>query len=190
MRYKPVVARPYLCVCALLEMIIHSVWDRGPGQVEIAEYLGVQVPPRYQDEAITNIHQTDDPRKWGVVVRDDAINRLFLDYSIPMKEEFFSINLFEDWAFEDKLRNLVDAGAHIICGHAAGALYSAPLDAASLRYGHAIAVLDLVASKRLDQDVLVYDPGPAEPGELRIPAWRLFAAIKARSDGIWAITNT
>lgn len=190
MRYKAVVARTYLCVCALLEMIIHSALDRGPDQIEIAQYLGVFLPFQHQDKAVSNFHLTDDPNKWGVVVRDDAINRFFLEYSIPLKENFFSINLFEDWSFEDKIKSLLDTGAHVICGLAADALDNVQSDAALLQCGHVVAIIDLTPSEGLDRDVVLYDPGPLTPGLRRMPAWRLFAAIKARSDGIWAITHT
>lgn len=187
MRYKPTLAHPYLCVCALLEMIIRSLCDNGPTQFEIADYFGINAPKGLHYDGVTNIHYTNDPNTWGLVVRDQEINEFFFDYGISLTETFLSINLFEDWSFEDKLEELLQSRAHIICGYAdrdgMTSTTSAPV-------GHAVLILQVEPSGGMERDIVVYDPGPESPGQRRIRGHRLFADIKAGKDGIWVIRES
>ena len=187
MRYEPVIAHRYLCVCALLEMVIRSVNARGPNQIEIAEFLGVHFPRGHSQEGISNVHHTDDPSRWGVVVQNHEINNLFHSYSIPLTEEYIPINNFEDWSFEDKIKDVLRSGAHVLCGYSARSLDSSTRHDDPVPWGHAVAVLDAEPCSGAEHDITVYDPGPQGSGERRIRGWRLFAAIKARMDGLWII---
>lgn len=187
MKYEPTLAHPYLCVCALLEMIIRSSCNNGLRQVEIANYFGINAPRGFLCHGVDNINYTDDPSKWGVIVRDNDINRLFYDYDIPLVESFISINLFEDWSFEDKLDELLRSNAHLICGYA---VHSDTASKTSQAIGHAVLILQVEQTGGLERDIMVYDPGPAPSGQRRIRGHRLFADVKARRDGIWVIRES
>lgn len=182
--YEHIVARPFFCVAALMEMILKAELINGLGQDDIAEYFGVNIPPDFEGAPISNVIRTPDSTKWGIVTGKDGINEFFKEFNLPFTEEYSSIRLFQDWMFEDELELALKKDVHVICGYEYGSLFPESETAASM--GHASIILS-ISDPNGESRVSLYNPGPLSPGVKEVRCYDLFSAIHARNDGVWKI---
>jgi hypothetical protein len=176
--YLPVVAEPYLCVCALLEMIIKRKSNKLVTQHEIAEYIGVNVPHDYSGD-IKNVRYVKDENLYGIVLNDDGLKPIFDRFALNLTEDFSSINKFQDWEFFENIEKNLSLSNDIIVGFSYGILFS---DTTKQQIGHACLI-----EKVENEEVVIYDPGPENYGFKIINGLNLYSAIKKKKDGLWVI---
>jgi hypothetical protein len=176
-RYELVTAEPFACVGAVIEMILASEGVRGVGQNQICERLGLHVPATYAGP-IRNVVRTFDRKKWGVVITEGMLNRLFEELDVPIREAYAPVSRFQDWEFVDKARDALQSGSHVICGYDPGVLARDQRP----ETGH-VALMTFVENETIG----LLDPGPEGAGFRAVEAFDLYRAIHARKDGLWEI---
>ncbi|MGB3478560.1 MAG: hypothetical protein WBB67_05315 [bacterium] len=182
-KYKIIKAKPFLCLAALLEIMIKSSIKKSQiSQKEIGRFFGIWVPEGYKGN-VKKTHITNTPNEWGIIVKNDIINKFFKTFKIPMREEFISIYNLQDWEFEDKIRELLIRGNHIICGYNYGSLYGDK----QKRSGH-VSLISKISKDGKYVEIL--DPGPDNHGYKKVRTYDLYIAIHKKKDGIWSICLT
>lgn len=181
-QYELVVAHKFLCVPAVLSMIVATTDILNLNQDKIAEYFGVNVPVGSDDGLINNVKQINDENSWGVVISNNEVNGFFEHFGIPLEEHFIHVNTIAEYYFEDLIKNLLEDKKHIICGYD---YYSLNLqNANSMRIGH-VSIIKAIKNG----NIVIIDPGPKDPGEKIIKPEDLFFAIKRKSNGLWIISE-
>ncbi|MBC2696571.1 MAG: hypothetical protein HF982_15105 [Desulfobacteraceae bacterium] len=173
---------PYCCVACLLQIIINTEFSISYGQIHIADSFGVHVPEDYKG-SINNTHITNDPNLFGIILTSNAINIFFSGNNIALKERYYSISLFEDWMFENKIQQELNNSSHIIVGYDYGALNDKP---EFNTIGHVSLIVNFDTASHI---VTIFDPGPDKPGIKKVKTYDLFRAIKKKKDGLWCISR-
>ena len=176
--YFPVIADRYLCVCALVEMIIKKRLNKSVTQHEIAEFIGINVPVNYEG-SIKNVNYVNDENLYGMVLNYEGLNPLFKKLDLEIREEYHTIFKFQDWEFYDFIKENLNNNREIILGFSYGALFS---DNSNLLAGHACLVENVE-----NGNVSIYDPGPEGYGFKIVESSNLYSAIKVKKDGLWII---
>lgn len=165
-----IVARPNYCVPAVLEMVLNHHNISSFSQNDIAQQLNI-VPA---DDSV-------DPELWGAHISDDTLNNFFAQNGIPLRERYISIhNFMDEYFMGEKIATLLVNGASIICGYNYTWLFGKKED----RFGHVSIIVSI--SDNFER-VELLDPGPKNAGYKTVGSYDLFAAIKARNDGLWCI---
>ncbi len=178
-KYKFVKARPYLCVAAVLEMVIKAYIPMCDiSQNEIANFFGVGVekgalPP------VSNFYIVNEDEDIGIHIHEDSINSLFRTFNLSLEEDYIHISKLADYEFEDVLNELISKGNTLICGYSYGRLYN-------IKEKYDIGHVSIVTSV-LQRKVQLLDPGPLDAGVKEVDIEDLYYAIRYRHDGIWKI---
>ena len=176
--YPFILARPYMCVGAVVEAILRRRGITAISQMEVAEFLGICLPPGAQT-SISNVRFSDDPEQWGMSLSSDGLNRIFDSFGVPLEERFTSASTFEDWEFVDRVTEGLVAGFDLACGYEYCALHGTGV----ARSGH----VSIIAGMQDEDTFVLQDPGPQEPGLKHVSATTLYGAIRKREDGLWAV---
>lgn len=167
-----VIAQPNYCVPAVLEMVIKHFGYMKYSQNEIASKLNI-LPA---DDKI-------DHRLWGAQIKNDTLNNFFSQSGIQLHERFISINQFMDEYFMgEEIAKLLSCGVSIICGYNYTWLFGNREDS----FGHVSIIVDVSENR---EAIELLDPGPKNAGYKSVSSSRLFAAIRARKDGLWCISE-
>ena len=180
-RYQIIPADNFLCVAAVLHMIINSSVQKDINQNDIAEYFGVWAPNDYC-LSVDNVYRTDDPNLWGIIINDNKINEFFKSYHISLRERYIPINTIPEFSFEDEIKTLLLKGYHIICGYNYNYLHSM---GDNKMCGHVSIITEVLD----DQYITLIDPGPKEPGVKTVKSYDLYCAIRNREGGIWEVSS-
>ncbi|MDD2716298.1 MAG: hypothetical protein PHW04_10455 [Candidatus Wallbacteria bacterium] len=170
-------AEDYFCVCAVLKTIIQIHSNRSISQQEIANFFNIIYPSDYpyiSDKSITS----KDPNDWGIKIHKDGINNLLKAGNIPLKENYYPINQFQDWQFDDKIREILGNGYHLVCGFCSPFLYFHE----DKKVGHVAIIYGIE-----NENVILLDPGPEKFGRQVVQSIDLYQAIHFKKDGIWEI---
>lgn len=164
-------AENYLCFAALLEMILKNQIskDIDINQYTIANNLGVTVPRGYK-KIVNNQTFSDNEYEYGIKINEEKLKDLLLPYQISEIKNI-SINLLDDISFFDTVKQYLDEKYWIICGFSYGMLYG---DASLNDCGHVNLILDIVG----DSKILLYDPGPKNPGNKLVDEDKLYVAMR------------
>lgn len=177
-RYKLIIAKPYLCMAAVLQTIILYLTGRPIEQEDIANYLGVYLPCNFKSTLVKTAH-TRKNDKWGIVLRDRSLLKLFKHYSLPLDEEFLPISTFSDWSFDDVIHTVLqEKHASIMCGYDNSLLSNG----ISGNIGHVSLITGIRKSK-----IEIIDPGPFNAGTKLVDSYALFKAIHSKHDGLTII---
>jgi hypothetical protein len=144
----------------------------------IDNYFTVYIPEDTQGKL--KCVKTSNPQEYGIKVGNDTLNKFFSHFNIPLHEKYLSIFHYEDWSFEQEVRELLNSDNHIICGFSYGALYN---EQKNIDIGHVSIIADMD-----DNQIKLLDPGPINPGLKYVKADDLYSAIKMRRDGLWLIS--
>ena len=176
-KYPLIVAQPFLCVAAILEIILKKEGYNQYNQQMIAESLGVNIPIDHKS-SIKNINYTMDSNKWGIVLKNNTLTNWFMKNNINLVEDFISIFTISEFKFLDIINQLLITPYHLVCGFDYGYLYN--------KQGNKIGHVSLIIGTECEQ-VILLDPGPDQPGEKMVNGYDLFSAIKRKEDGIWIV---
>lgn len=173
-QYEIIRSAPYCCVCAVLESIIKR-HGYDISQFDIANYIGLVCSP--SDMAIIpheihNIQISDNPKDWGVHLRNNTINNLFKHYNIPLKETFFLENQFDEFNLDSFFESVSD-NYDIMMFISHGALYNIK---DNLDIGHCIIYIC-----KQDDNIQYLDPGPANLGVNTRDLYDIYLSIKKRA---------
>lgn len=174
--YELIEAKPFLCVGASIEMILRSEGICIYDQVDISERLGVNIPPE-DESSLLNVTRTIDKNRWGTVIENGVLNRLFEEISVPLYENYIHISTIHEAEFAVTLAKQITTGHHIICGFDYGVLFR---DKQST-VGH-VAIITAVSN---EGNVELLDPGPDDSGIKTVNADLLYDAIRSKKDGLW-----
>lgn len=191
-RHIGVVAKPYLCFAACLQVAIKATLGTDLDQVAIANYLGVVLPEgddvsELLDAGVTNLtFNQGSPSLWGINPVLTEINAALKSERTPLFCEFERISLFQDWEFEERVFALTASHQFPIVGFDYGYLLGTlrPGD-----QGHC-AVCYGVQGPHGRCSVELYDPGPREAGIRIVDSQELYyAARKKQHGGIWRLSR-
>lgn len=175
-RYKAIKAAPYMCLAAVLAMIIEAVSGDCLRPEELAEELGICIPEA-ADAPVHNTVVTADGMRWGMVVDDGILGKLFQRIGVGLREEYVPISRLQDWEFEQLIEDRLRQGAHVACGYS----YHVLAGRGQPDVGHASIVVALLP----EHHVTLIDPGPDGFGMREVDSGLLYAAVRARGAGLW-----
>ena len=179
--YRPIRAKPYLCLPAVLATVIEAESRQRVSQEEVAERLGGNTPPN-ANPPVSNASTTENRKRWGTVLESGTVDKLFVDLGIALREEYVGIAALQDWQFEELLEERLRAGAHVACGYSHHALTGK----GHPDVGHASIILSLLPGRC----VVLLNPGPEDFGMREADPMALYAAIRFRHAGVWIFHPT
>ena len=176
--YTLVVAKPFLCVGAVLQMILAEIGYNKYDQEDLIDFFDLWLPENHY-KYHSNANLSDESRDWGVHLKYDTINNLFNHLKIPLTEKYYPVDTVEDWNMADLIADNMVRGHHLICGYVYGSLFNKPDNKA----GHVSLINGIFEDKKIN----VIDPGPDDPGEKEVDFIKLYKAMKEKKDGLWVI---
>lgn len=177
---KNVIAENYLCFPALLEMIICDAFDMNISQFEIGEHFGVVVPCGYK-RIINNQLESSSSFDFGTHIDLEKIQEFFKKNRIKFKTNYYKINGVNDIFFADFIRKHLKHREYLICSYSYGIL-NGKENANEL--GH----VSLITDVNVNDEILIYDPGPDGYGEKLVNDFHLYDAIRYRNGGIYTFS--
>jgi len=180
-KYEIIVSDRYCCVGAALEAVLKSHGYCAIDQYDIVNEFGLVVPIDAQvSKKIKNKHHSKHPIEWGVKLKKDSINDLFVKYKVGLYEEYLSIFTINDYQVVGLLRDKI-IKSDIIFGFDYGQLHKCE---ESKGVGHVGIILEV------ENNIVYYlDPGPEGSGIRNANVDDLYTAIKSKSDGFWLISE-
>lgn len=176
-----IIAKPYLCVAAVLELIIRESYpNKKITQLDIANYFGVGIKNR-RALPIQNVYQVENDEDVGIHLEKDSINRFFRDYNLHLQEHFVSIYSIAEYDFEETIKLNLKKDAFLVCGYSYGRLYNIET---KYELGH-VSIIKNVTQGTIE----MLDPGPLNSGYKKVKAEDLYSAIRIRGDGLWIIKS-
>jgi hypothetical protein len=163
-------------------MILESIKTIHISPEEIAEYFGLYLPHNEKTE-IKKVFYTTNPFEFGTRIKDNELNQFFVDFNLPLIEEYKSISLFQDWEFYDKVLQELENGCHLICGFSYGILFG---QSKMIDIGHASIITKVIDRNHFE----ILDPGPKEAGFKVVDYYKLYSAIRTKKDGVWIIKES
>lgn len=177
--YKLVIAKPFQCIPACLEMIVQTM-NIEINQSQIAEYFGLMVDENYHG-SIANVKYTSDSNQLGIILQNDSVNKFFRDFMLPFKEEYLPIEKLSDWELMDTIMKELLLGSNLMCGYSYGILnIQEELD----EIGHVSIIIGIDKEK-----IALLDPGPSDSGIKTYQFISLYKAIHKKKDGLWVIRS-
>lgn len=164
-----VIAQPFYCVPACLEMVLRHFGYTNLNQVTIARQLKI------------NRDYGSDEQTWGARITSNTLNDFFSENNINLVEKFISIHRFlDEYDMTDEIVKYLELGS-IICGYNYSSLFG--LDDRNYQHVSIVSSFDCINDK-----VRIVDPGPKNSGIKWVDAEKLFYAIKRANDGLWCIS--
>ena len=164
-----VVADNYLCVLALLEMIIK---EKGIpiSQYDLAEITGVVVPDGYS-LSIKNIRYSANQNDYGVCISPQILYQLFSQLGLILDVSYIDALRINELELDIILKQFISQGKYVMLAFSYGVLYN------KMSYrtlGH-VALLEQVINDDLIQ---IYDPGPDSPGIKNVRLSTMYDAMR------------
>lgn len=183
--YELIISEDFLCVATVLEIILKAEGFSSISRFQIASWFGLCLPDGFElkyDFLEKGIFYSKDANQWGIRIKNDSLNEFFSANNLPFQEKYFPINQIADFSFLDDLRNVFANSRHTIVGFDYGKLFR---EERNLKIGHVGIVTQVVD----EENCLLLDPGPRNPGLKKVSLEDLFDAIRSKKDGIWSINR-
>lgn len=177
---KNVIAENYLCFPALLEMIINDAFDMNISQFEIAEHFGIVVPCGYK-KIINNQSESPTPLDFGTHIDVEKIQGFFEKNKIELKIDYYEINRVGDICFANFIREHLKHREYLMCSYSYGMLYGK-------EHANELGHVSLITEVNVNDEVLIYDPGPDDYGKKLVNELHLYDAIQYRHGGIYTFS--
>ncbi len=163
-----VIAKPYCCVPAALEIALryygYDSWPQG----------------RLAKELMTNLDPTALEENRGTDLRGNKLNIFFERNNINLRENYTHINLFlDEFDMLDYLVDTLDENV-ILCGYDYYSLFDTGEGCAR----HVSIIVNINVENR---SIQLLDPGPKDYGQKWVDAAKLFDAIRKAKDGFSCI---
>ena len=168
-----IVAENYLCLFALVEMILKDIGKSDFDQYELAEYFGITVPLDYVSDRINHVVHSCVEREWGTNISEKQLNEFFDINNIPLKAKFLTANPYNAY---DEVES-VSEKQYIIYLYSYGSLNHEPVN---YDVGHASLLIGFLNNDK----VRIYDPGPRNAGIKEVSVNSLYDAIYDNRGGI------
>ena len=166
-----VIADNYLCLFALLEMILKQN-NVNISQYELAEKAGITVPDGYKTE-IKNVKYSSIQNDYGVAISTSLLQEIFDDVSVDIHVSYLDGLHTDEVGLTSVLRKRLAEGQYVILTFSYGVLYNKEQYA---DLGHASLL-----KKVLDEDwIQIYDPGPDSPGIKDVRISDMYEAMRKK----------
>lgn len=172
--YELIVAKPYLCFPAVLEMIISQHSQTVAPQDKLVESFKVVTPTNYEGRAV-------DEFRLGVNFTIKELNSAFERFDVPLTASFTPIVELNDYDLDKLVRKALLNGNHVIVGYSYDALFNCGVNE---EIGHVSIITEID-----DREVTILDPGPQDAGLKKVSFYDLYCAIHKRNAGVWLIRN-
>lgn len=170
---EKVFAINYLCVYAMIEMVLKDIGKKDLDQIHLANQFGVTLPAGEYIEGVSNVEYCTDERECGAHIDIDRLNSFFSEKGIPLNASYIKANPFDCY---DKAERH-DAHMYIIYLYSYGSLNN---DIEKKNVGHASMKIDNIENGI----VSIYDPGPLGAGIKKIRLNKMYDAISDCNGGI------
>ncbi len=165
-KYELVVADDLGCVAAALAMVAQAAGLDGYSKEAFARLL----PPaiKLPEEPVS------DYSAYGVIIEDGSLDRYLIAGQVPLQDDFLGIEFISEMTFVAEIQEALAAYDSLAVGFDASFIYPE-----TPNLGHFAVVAEASGSS-----VLLVDPGPRTAGLLSVNADDLYAAIRAKRDGL------
>ena len=170
---QEVVGKNYLCVYAMIEMILKDIGEETWDQIRLANKFGVTLPVDYDIKEVENTIHCANEHECGAHIDAEKLNSFFEMEGIPLRATYLEANPFNcyDVAEED------DSHKYIVYLYSYGSLND---DQSKINVGHASIKVGNIKNGKLS----IFDPGPLNAGVKEVNLSRLYDAINDYSGGI------
>ena len=170
---KSIIAENYLCFFAVLEMILKDIGYKNYNQYNLANYLGVVLPPNIEIKGVNNVSFGNSESDYGYHLNIDKLGSFFKSNNIPLTIEYISANPFGNYPgatyiFKEK---------YVIVFYSYGSLYREPQN-------YDISHASLLMKNEVEGKVEIYDPGPRNSGAKTVLVSSLRDAIYDSEGGV------
>lgn len=173
---KEVIAINYLCLYAMIEMVLKDIDEMNWDQIQLANQFGVVLPEGNSINGIDNVTYCIDERKCGAHINIESLNSFFSMENIPLRATILDSNPFN--CYDEAETN--DRNKYIVYLYSYGSLNNDPK---KRNIGHAsIKISDI-----RNGIVSIYDPGPVGAGIKEVRLSKLYDAIGESNGGILII---
>jgi hypothetical protein len=171
---------PYLCFASCLRTIIEGYSGIETDEFEIGDELGVTVP-KDDESHIYGFTQSNLSEDWGVNVDTEKINSLLRGYHAGINCSYHSANTFEDYAFDDFVRQSLSDNNMVIFGFDYNSLFKM---SSTAKIGHAVVGISSIV-KKTTLGINIYDPGPRFSAQKQVDSFDMYVSCKRKGGGIW-----
>ena len=147
-------------------------------QFSIANELGVTVPKGYK-RLVANQNYSDSEYEYGIKIDDEKLKYMLSSYGVKEVKNL-PINYMDEFSFFETIKKLLNDNYWVICGFSYGMLYDDP---ELYDCGHVNLILNTIG----DSKVVVYDPGPKNPGQKIIEEDNLYVAMRKHAGALTLI---
>lgn len=177
--YNMTKAEDYFCIPSVIQAILRY-YKYEISQIDIAKFFNFYMPnnDNFND---FNITITKNKNDFGIKLTNTSINDFFKKNNFPLNEKYHSIDHFEDWEFNDFIDENLTYNYHIVCGYSYGTLFN---EQRNIEIGHVSII-----TKKDNNRIEILNPGPRNYGYQWVDSYKLYSAIKRKTDGIWLIRN-
>lgn len=170
---KYIIGEDYLCLFAVLEMVLKDIGVQDYSQYDLANYFGVTVPEEYLISGVHNLKYSNMEKDYGTHVTEKDLNAFFNEKGIPLMVEWLSANPFGEYPDAVYIPN----DRYVIFLFSYGSLYQEPQN---YTVGHASLLLENESHGMIK----IYDPGPRNHGEKDVSINNLYDAVYDGRGGI------
>lgn len=173
---KYVVGEDYLCMYAVIEIILKDIGINKYDQYKLANYFGVTLPENYNIKGVENIKIGKSSLEFGSHINNKQLNRFFDEENISLTSNYLSSNPYGEYPNATYIKKQ----RYIIFQYSYGSLYN---ESQNYSVGHSSLLIDNVKQGMIK----IYDPGPRDFGEKSISEARMLDAIYDNRGGIFII---
>lgn len=175
MRY--VVGEDYLCLFAILEIVLKDIGIYNYDQYELANYFGVTLPSNYYIKGVTNITIGKEMSEYGAHINQIDMCSFFMKKGIPLNTEYIHANPFGEY----ENAKYIEKKKYVIYQYSYGSLYHEPKNDS---VGHA----SLLVANEKNGRIRIYDPGPRNYGEKEVEESKMLDAVYDIRGGIFVLS--
>lgn len=171
----------FLCVASLLEMILRDQGDKRHDRFQIANELGITIPPTQLElkKRIPKAKISSNEYEYGIMINPIQFEQLFKNYGVALNVEYIKATPFIALGNDEKDWN----NAYVLFLFSYGELIHDP-DLEQI--GHAALYITHSADSRF---FTIYDPGPDDCGEKNVKTSTLEEAMYQRRGGYLLISR-
>ena len=175
---KYVVGEDYLCMYAIIDIILKDIGIKIYDQYKLANYFGVTLPENYNIKSVENIKIGESSFEYGSHIDSKQLNKFFDEENIPLTSNYLLSNPFGEYPNATYIKKQ----RYIIFQYSYGSLYK---DSQNYFVGHCSLLVDNVKQGMIK----IYDPGPRDFGEKSISEARMLDAVYDNRGGIFIISR-
>ena len=180
----------HLCFAVCLQIAAKKTAGIELDLTAIANHLGVVLPVGSDPSAFLNCGLTAlrfeaNPDSWGIVPVAATLNAALGTMAVPLQCSFEPISRFQEWEFENRLKELAESKRFPIVGFDYNTLFG---KLAEDGQGHCAVVYRVT---EMNQPVIeIYDPGPDRAGFKSVDSYSLYRACRRKPGGIWVVDHS